>query len=70
MERLTPDALNGALTAAGVSPEDAAAAATHLDDTMKRAILALYRSAISVGEEWGPISLESRRPVPGRSWRG
>lgn len=54
MERLTPSVLDGALTAAGVPAEDAAAAATHLDETMKRAILGLYRSAIKVGEEWGP----------------
>lgn len=53
MERLTPDVLSGALSAAGVPAEDAAAAATHLDPTMKQAILALYRSAIAVGEEWG-----------------
>ena len=54
MERLTPSVLDGALTAAGVPPEDATAAATHFDETMKRAILGLYRSAIKVGEEWEP----------------
>ena len=35
-----------ALAAAGVPSEDAREAAAHLDDTMKRCILRLYRSAI------------------------
>ena len=54
MERLSPARLEKALTAAGVPGDDAAGATTHLDDTMKRCILALYRSAIRAGEEWGP----------------
>jgi pimeloyl-ACP methyl ester carboxylesterase len=53
MEGLTPSVLEEALTAAGVPAGDARAAAAHLDDTMKRCILRLYRSAIKVGEEWG-----------------
>jgi pimeloyl-ACP methyl ester carboxylesterase len=53
MAQLTPAALEAALEAAGVAPEDAREAAAHLDDTMKACILRLYRSAINVGEEWG-----------------
>jgi pimeloyl-ACP methyl ester carboxylesterase len=54
MAQLTPTALGGALVTAGVPPDDAREAAAHVDDTMKRCILRLYRSAIKVGEEWGP----------------
>lgn len=53
MERLTPEVMAQALAAAGVPADDAAVAASHVDHTMKRCILALYRSAITVGEEWG-----------------
>ena len=52
MEKLTPEVLASALVAAGVPQADAAGAAEHLDPTMKRSILALYRSAIHVGSEW------------------
>jgi pimeloyl-ACP methyl ester carboxylesterase len=54
MAQLTPALLEQALAANGVPAEDARAAAGHLDDTMKRCILRLYRSAVSVGEQWGP----------------
>lgn len=54
MQAMTGDALKAALVGAGVSEEDAASMAEHIDDTMKAAILPLYRSAVSVGEEWGP----------------
>ncbi|MGH7346354.1 MAG: alpha/beta fold hydrolase, partial [Candidatus Rokuibacteriota bacterium] len=52
MEQLTPEVLASALVAAGVPPSDAAGAAEHVDPTMKRSILALYRSAVRVGSEW------------------
>jgi pimeloyl-ACP methyl ester carboxylesterase len=52
MEKLTPEALVSALVAAGVPQSDAMTAAEHVDPTMKRSILALYRSAIRVGSEW------------------
>jgi pimeloyl-ACP methyl ester carboxylesterase len=52
MARTPPAAMRTALAAAGVPEADAARAAEHLDDTMKRAILALYRSAVTVGSEW------------------
>lgn len=63
MERLTPDTMAGALAAAGVPPDDARGAADRVDDTMKRCILRLYRSAIHVGAEWGPDL--TRLPAPG-----
>ena len=62
MERLTPEALAGALAAAGVPADDARAASERLDDTMKRCILRLYRSAIHVGAEWGPELARLRAP--------
>ena len=52
MEKLTPEALASGLAAAGVPPADAAVTAQHTDATMKRSILALYRSAVTVGLEW------------------
>ncbi len=52
MEQLTPAVLASALAAAGVPEADATTAADHLDPTMKRSILALYRSAVRVGSEW------------------
>jgi pimeloyl-ACP methyl ester carboxylesterase len=54
MAELTPAALGSALATAGVPPDDAREAAAHVDDTMKRCILRLYRSATKVGAEWGP----------------
>jgi len=63
MEKLTPEALVAALVAAGVPASDAATAAEHLDATMKRSILALYRSAVRAGSEWeGDLQ---RAPVRG-----
>ena len=52
MEKLTPEVLGATLAAAGVPATDATTAAAQLDDTMKRSILAHYRSAIRVGFEW------------------
>jgi pimeloyl-ACP methyl ester carboxylesterase len=52
MEKLTPETLAPGLAAAGVPAEDAAEAARHVDATMKRSILALYRSGVRVGAEW------------------
>ena len=42
------------LMAVGVPEGDAPGMASHLDATMGQAILALYRSAMDVGNEWGP----------------
>jgi len=52
MESLTPGSLQQALVAAGVPAADAMETARHVDPTMKRCILALYRSAVRVGMEW------------------
>ena len=42
------------LVAVGVPEAHAAEIARHIDRTMGRSILALYRSAVDVGTEWGP----------------
>ena len=49
MEKVTPETLAPGLVAAGVPAADAAEAARHVDATMKRSILALYRSGVRVG---------------------
>ena len=48
---MTTEALAEGLPAAGIPPEDARVAASHVDDRMKECILRLYRSAVNVGEE-------------------
>jgi pimeloyl-ACP methyl ester carboxylesterase len=63
MERTTRAALENALATAGVPAADAHEASQRMDDTMKRCILRLYRSAIDVGKEWGPDL--DRLPAPG-----
>lgn len=52
MEKLTPEALARALVAAGVPTADATETVQHVDATMKRCILSLYRSAVHAGAEW------------------
>jgi pimeloyl-ACP methyl ester carboxylesterase len=52
MESMTAEGLQQALVAAGVPAADATETARHVDPTMKRCILALYRSAVQVGAEW------------------
>lgn len=47
----------------GIPDDEATAMAGSLDQTMAESILALYRSAIDVGREWGPDFREI--PVPG-----
>lgn len=42
------------LVAVGVPEHEALGMASHLDSTMGEAILALYRSAVNIGTEWGP----------------
>lgn len=53
MASLTTEGMQAALVASGVPEADAATAARHVDATMKRCILNLYRSAVHVGVEWG-----------------
>ena len=52
MEQVTPEAMRTGLVAVGVPDAYAAEAASFVDARMKRCILALYRSAVSVGSEW------------------
>ena len=49
-----PDDKAALLVAVGVPEAHAPEMARHLDRTMGRSILALYRSAVDVGTEWGP----------------
>ena len=52
MAAMTPEAMTAALVSAGVPPADAAKTTARVGPTMKRCILALYRSALHVGAEW------------------
>jgi pimeloyl-ACP methyl ester carboxylesterase len=54
MEAMTPELLAGVYTSEGFDDEHAATAAARVDDEMKQCILDLYRSAVTVGAEWGP----------------
>jgi pimeloyl-ACP methyl ester carboxylesterase len=51
MDGFTPEAMVEVL-AAQTDQEAAEETARHVDDVMKRCILALYRSAVKVGDEW------------------
>jgi pimeloyl-ACP methyl ester carboxylesterase len=62
MEMTTPDLLAETLAASGVPRDAAADTAARVDATMKRAILALYRSAVEVGAEWQPDVERITRP--------
>jgi pimeloyl-ACP methyl ester carboxylesterase len=53
-----------AASGAGTPADLAALQADHLDELMGRSILALYRSAVTVGAEWeGAVAAMPRRPV-------
>jgi pimeloyl-ACP methyl ester carboxylesterase len=52
MEALTAERMGAFLVAARVPAAAASETAAHVDETMKRCILALYRSAIRVAEDW------------------
>lgn len=54
MAAFTPGRMRRALAAAGVPAEEAAQSAALIDREMKRAVLALYRSAVDVGAAWTP----------------
>jgi len=60
---MTADSMAPVLEEAGAPAADAAAAASHIDDTMRAAILALYRSAVTVGAEWQPSVEANQRPA-------
>jgi pimeloyl-ACP methyl ester carboxylesterase len=63
MEMMTEQALAEGLPAAGVPPHIAREVARHVDSTMKRCILGLYRSAVDVGAEWQPDVEKVTRPA-------
>ena len=53
MEKTTGEALAKNLATVGVPADAAAETARHWDATMKRSILALYRSAVHAWDDWG-----------------
>src|SRR5439155_276047 len=59
---MTTDALADGLPGAGVPADDARAIASRVDERMKACILSLYRSAVTVGEEWEDGVAAIRRP--------
>lgn len=61
MELMTGDAVVDALREAG--HPDPAGAVAQIDDTMKAAVLALYRSAVRIAEEWTPGPTPHERPA-------
>jgi pimeloyl-ACP methyl ester carboxylesterase len=62
MAAFTPDAMVAAFLPEGVPEPTARAMAERVDDRMKAAVLPLYRSAVKVGEEWGPALDNMQRP--------
>lgn len=60
MELMTPDAVEAVMRDAG--HPDPKGCAERVNDTMKQAILRLYRSAIDVGAEWNPGERGRERP--------
>jgi pimeloyl-ACP methyl ester carboxylesterase len=62
MEGFTVDALVDALKPEGVPESTAREMALRVDDRMKASVLPLYRSAVKVGEEWGPDLDKVARP--------
>ena len=61
MELMTGDPVVDALRDAG--HPDPVGAVTRIDDTMKSAVLALYRSAVHIAEEWTPGPVAGERPA-------
>lgn len=54
MQQMTPEAIVPAFVNDGMPEAIAKAIAGRIDERMKAAILPLYRSATTVGKEWGP----------------
>ena len=59
MAALTPDAIVGVWASQGIAEDVARSVASRIDDTMKSCILALYRSATRVAEDWPPLAATS-----------
>lgn len=62
MERMVPERVQATLVAEGMPEAQARREAEGVDATMKEAILRLYRSAVSVGEEWYDATFVPRAP--------
>ena len=60
---MTAESMVAPLVEQGVPEAEAVAAAGRIDDTMRAAILALYRSAVTVGAEWQPSVEANQRPA-------
>ncbi|MEX2245830.1 MAG: alpha/beta hydrolase [Dehalococcoidia bacterium] len=56
MSALTPEAIVGAWKSQGITDDVARSVASFVDERMKTAILALYRSATRVAEDWAPLT--------------
>jgi pimeloyl-ACP methyl ester carboxylesterase len=63
MAAMGAHALVDGLVAAGVPAADAPGVVAHFDDRMKACILGLYRSAVTVGEEWEDGVARVTRPA-------
>lgn len=62
MQAMTPELMAGALTPQGIDEATAREVGSRIDETMKTSILALYRSAVNVGNEWPSLK---NRDLPG-----
>jgi len=58
----TPEERGGVFEMFGVAPDRAVALASWVDPVMAESILALYRSAVHVGTEWGPDFRDIPKP--------
>ena len=62
MELMAGDAMVDGLVGGGVPADLAPDVVSHIDDRMKSCILALYRSAVNVGQEWEGDVAKITRP--------
>lgn len=60
---MTAEAMAPVLIEAGVPADEATAAAGRIDDTMRSSILTLYRSAVTVGDDWQAAVEANTRPA-------
>ena len=63
MAMVTPEMLEEGLVVNGVPRAYAKEAVAHVDETMQRCILRLYRSAVHVGREWQPDVEKISKPA-------
>jgi pimeloyl-ACP methyl ester carboxylesterase len=62
MQSMTPEVIVPAFVNDGMPEPVAKEMATRIDDRMKAAILPLYRSATTIGKEWGPALDGVKKP--------